>query len=286
MKKITVKTVWFVLAFSAVLAFTNCKSLDLVLREPKFSLHSVELVGINFTGAQLLCKVNVENPNSFDIPFPEIDWNFFINTNSFVKGVVKNNESIRSRRTTVVDIPLSVDYIDIFSAFASLIGSKNINYKIALDAKFTFADFVNKVLHLEYDGNFPILQVPAVSFKGIDVKNMSLTKMDFELNLEIDNKNTIAMIVNNLSYVFSVNNSQWADGSVQNTRIAADGKTVIPISFSINSLNMVKDITQIVTRGTDISYAFTGNLRLGADLPAFKDIGNSINVRGTAKLRR
>jgi len=76
----------------------------------------------------------------------------------------------------------------------------------------------------------------------------------FELNLEIENKNIFAMTVNRLSYVLAINNSQWSDGNVQNIKIAADGKAVVPISFSINSLNMISEITQIITRNTDVSY--------------------------------
>jgi LEA14-like dessication related protein len=273
------------LAFSAALVFSNCQSMNSIFKEPVVSLRSVELTGISFTGAELLCKVNVENPNNFNIIFPEIDWKFFINTNSFISGVLKNNEPIKSRRTTVVDIPVSVNYVDVFNTFASLRGSKSVDYKIALDVKIAFADLINKVWHLEHDGNFPVLQIPAVSFRGIDVKNISLTRLDFELNLEIENKNIFAMTVNRLSYVLAINNSQWSNGNVQNIKIAADGKAVVPISFSINSLNMISEITQIITRNTDVSYTFTGDLRLGADLPILTDLGTSVNASGTTRLR-
>jgi len=286
MKKITIKTIWCILAFSISLAFTNCQSLSSLIKVPTFSLHSVELASINFKEATLLCKVNVQNPNRFDIPFPEIGWELFVNTNSFIKGVIKNNGSIKSNNTTVVEIPLSVVYTELFSSFASLIENKNINYKVTLDAKFSLADIANKVFHLEHDGNIPIPQVPSVSFKSIDVKNVSPTRLDFEVSLEIDNKNSFAMNVNNLSYNFVINNSQWSNGGVQNTRLNADGKTVIPIAFSLNSIAMVTQIAQIITRGTDVSYTFTGDLSLGADLPGLKDLGTSYNIKGTTKLRR
>jgi len=286
MKRISVKIIWCMLVFSAALAFTNCQSLEAIFREPVVSLHSIELAGISFTGAKLLCKINVENPNSFNIPFPEIDWKFFINANSFISGVIKNNESLRSRGTTVVDIPVSVDYADVFNAFSSLIGSKTVNYKMAMDVKLAFADLINKVWHLEREGNFPVLQIPAVSFRGIDVKNISLNKLDFQLNLEIENKNIFPMTVNRLSYIFAINNSKWSDGSVQNINIAADGRAVVPISFSINSLDMITEITQIITGNTDVSYLFTGDLRFGANLPIVENLGTSVNVGGTTRLRR
>jgi len=286
MKKNTIKTIWCILAVSISLVFTNCQSLSSLINMPVLSLHSVEIININFKDAQMLCKVNVKNPNRFDIPFPEVGWELFVNTNSFIKGVIKNNEYIKANKTTIVEIPFSVEYSELFSAFTSLIESKNFNYKVALDAKFSFKDYVNKTFHLEHDGNIPIPKIPSVSFRSFVVKDMSLTKIDFEVSLEIENKNSFIMNVNNLSYNFVINNSQWSSGGLQNTRLNADGKTVIPILFSVNSLNMVKDITLLITRGTDISYIFTGDLSLGADLPGLKDLGTSYNIKGTTKLRR
>jgi len=294
------KITWCVLAFSAVLAFTNCQSLDMFFREPTVSLRSVQLAGISFTGAQLLCKVNVENPNGFDIPFPEVGWEFYINTHSFSSGVLKNNEPIRSRRTTPVEILVNVEYVEIFSAITSLIGSKSFDYKIALDTKFSFAELLstqiisteilNRVWHFEHEGTIPILQIPAVTFRGIEVKNTNLigliSSLDFELTLEIENKNIFAMMLNNLSYNFAVNNSQWSNGSVRNINIAADGKAVVPISFSLNSLSMVAEIIRIITGNTDVSYRFTGDMRLGVDLPIISDLARNIELSGTTRLRR
>jgi LEA14-like dessication related protein len=287
MKKVSIGIIGCIAAFLAVLALTNCQSLGSVLKEPVLSLHSVDLAKISFTGAELLCKVNVENPNVIDIPLPEIGWELFIGTNSFAKGAIKSNGSLKSRITTAVDIPVSVGYIELFNSVASLIGSKTVDYKVVLDAKIAIPFLESKTWHFEREGNFPVLQVPVVSFRSIDVKNMSLTKLDFELSLEIENNNSVAMAINNLSYNLVVNNSQWSNGGVQNApRLAAGGKTIVPISFSISSLNVVADIIRIINGNADVPYAFTGDLKLGIDLPALADLGTSVNFSGNTRLRR
>jgi len=91
MKKVSVKIIVCMAVLSAAFVFSNCKSVASVLpfSEPKVYLRSIDFSRISFTGVELLCRVNVENPNSFDIPFPEVTWEFFINTNSFISGVVK-----------------------------------------------------------------------------------------------------------------------------------------------------------------------------------------------------
>ena len=270
------------------LNFTTCQSLKAVLQEPVLSLHSVELANINFTGATVLCKVNVENPNAFSIPFPEIAWEFFINTNSFVNGQIKvDQSSIQARGNTIVEVPVSLNYLEVFNTFGSLRGSDQADYKVALAAKFALPILGDKVWKFEHEGTFPLLKAPSINFSGISVQNISLTRVDLEIAWEIENNNSFAMKVNDFSYSLSVNNSQWASGNIPGApQLEAKRTTRIPLAISISGLAMVRDITEIITRGTDVVYACNGNLNLGADLPGLGNFGNPFNFTGNIKLRR
>lgn len=399
--------------FIAVLNLTTCQTLSSVLREPVLTLHSAELGNISFTGVQLLCKVNVENPNPFSIPFPDIDWEFFVNTNSFVHGQIKANQSIKARTTTVVDVPVNFSYLEVFNTFASLKDSKQADYKVSLAAKFSIPILGDRTWHFEHEGVFPVLQlpklsapsmkidhldftkadllftvnvenpnpfdlpspkmaydyfvnnnsfikssipltaplaagavtavpimitvnyadlyktfqalrnlgeapclfslksdfsipafadesrrteipcslpmlkVPTLSFNSIRVKNLSLTKIDFELLLEAENANNFAMILKDLSYGLTVNNSQWVSSKVSGTpQIAANKKTLIPMGFSISGLAMIKDITEIITKGTNVTYTCTGNFNIGSTLPGLDDLKTPFNFSGSTKLIR
>ena len=286
-KSVCKKAVFTAVALLAVFGLTTCSTLSSIVKNPVFSLHSMEITKITFTGTELLCKVNVENPNGIEIPFPEIDWEFFINSNSFISGTIKNNQNIKARATTVVDVPISLKYLEIFNTFVSLMNSKQADYKIALAAKFNLPVLGEKILPLEHEGSFPVLHTPSISFKGISLKNLSLTRIDFELSWEVENKNSFAMLMKDLSFNFAVNNATWASGKVPSApKIEADKKTVIPLTFSINSLSMIKDITEIVTRGTSIAYNCGGGINLGMDFPGLDDFQAPFNFSGNTKLSR
>jgi LEA14-like dessication related protein len=131
-----------------------------------------------------------------------------------------------------------------------------------------------------------VLQVPGISFKGINVKNISLARMDFEIDWEVENKNNFTMDINELTYNLVVNNSQWITGKAPDSpRILSERKTVIPLAFSIDNFNIVKEITGIISRGSDITYSCQGNMNLGGELPALKNLDLPFNFNGTAKLR-
>jgi LEA14-like dessication related protein len=398
--------------FVAAVLFTNCQSLSSVFREPVLSLHSVELVNINFTGVQLLCKVNVENPNSLDIPFPETDWEFFVNANSFVKGTIKNGQSLRPRRTTVVDVPVSFEYLEVFNTFSSLKGANQADYKVALDMKFVLPILGDMVFNFQHEGVFPVLQLPkldlpsmkvdkldftraevlftvnvenpnpfdlpspqmaydylvnrnsvikssvetaaaiaaasvtpvnirmtvnyadlyrnfqslislgeapslfsmrsdfpipafaddtfltevtgslpllkapTLSFAGIRARNVSLAAIDFDVIWEVENNNSFAMNVRDLSYNLTVNNSQWSSGRVPGApQIAPNRKTQIPLTITINSLSMVRDLTEIITKGSSAAYSCGGNISLGAALSGLDDFNAPFNFTGSTTLR-
>jgi len=292
------KNVWkkaaaAVVVLCAMLGLTTCETLRAAFKEPSVSFNSAQLVKITFTGTDMLCKVEVKNPNAFNIPFPEIGWELFIDNNAFIRGVIKNDQQrINARSTTLVDIPVNIEYLQVFNTFKSLIGSDQANYKIALALKFPIPVIREKVWNLEHKGVFPILKLPTISFKGITAKNLSLSKIDFNLVWEVDNPNVFNMNVKDLSFNLAVNGSSWANGTVPNApQLTAKRKTEIPLAFSINSLSMITGITSIITGGTNVSYVCGGNLSMGIDLqgfnvPAIPDLNIPVNFSGTTRVAR
>jgi LEA14-like dessication related protein len=281
--------IFFTLLFLVVfiLSFTTCQSLKSAIKEPKVTLRSVDLADLTFTGAQLLCKVNVENPNAVEIPFPEIDWHLFLNANSFIKGTIKNGQPIKARNSTVVEVPVKFNYLDVYNTYSSLRGSNQADYKVDLAAKFNLPVLGTKVWNLSRNGTLPLLKVPAISFKSITLKNLSLSRIDFELAWDVDNSNSFAMNVKDFTYNFTVNNSQWAGGNVTGApRIAANGKTTVPFAFSINGASMIRDITDIINRGSSISFGSAGNIRLGADMQGIPDYTMPFNLTGNTRIAR
>jgi LEA14-like dessication related protein len=153
-----------VIFFFTVLVLAGCKSLpetQVQVDEPVVLLESVEITDVSYTGVKMLCKVRVENPNGFHIPSPEINWECFLNTDSFNKGVVEHNRHhIGAHNSSIFEIPVDLEYLEIFDAIDSLKGTKEAAYKIALAVKFDILAFKNNVWKLENEGVIPILQAP------------------------------------------------------------------------------------------------------------------------------
>ncbi|MCL2721874.1 MAG: LEA type 2 family protein [Treponema sp.] len=277
------KFIFILVVLCALLPLTTCQTVSSVFQEPVVSLHSMGITGISFNGVQFICKVQVQNPNAFSIPFPETDWEFFVNTNSFIKGTVKNNQQIGAKRSTIVDIPISLDYLEVLNSFRSLWGSRQAGYRAALDIKIPLPILGNKVWKLEHSGNFPIPQVPQVSSPSMRVDNVSITGAEVVVTLNFVNPNAFALPSPKITYNYMVNRNSFIRGTIENQQPLAPSSTT-PISFRmlVNYADLFRTFTSLLTASQAASL-----LTLSCDfgVPIFSGQNVNLELTGTLPLR-
>ena len=261
-----------------------------VLQIPKFSMPSMKIDSIDFSKVQLAFSLNVENPNRFDLPAPQLLYDFFVNrnvnANSYRSGVSVSAAPLAAAAVTPVIIALTLEYADLFRVFSNLLTMGEVPGLLALSGGFNIPAFAGETVSQEITGSIPLLRPPAVSFSGIRVRDYNITGVNFELSLTIENKNVFAMNVNDLFYNFSVNNSQWSSGRVPRlTQINANSSRTVTFDFSINQLAVVAEIIRIITGGTSITYTMSGSINLGADLMNLSNLQMPFSFSGNTSLR-
>jgi LEA14-like dessication related protein len=204
-----------------------------------------------------------------------------------VSGAVSNDEPLKARQNTVVEVPVSVTWEGLYNTFRSLKDAGSAEYRVDLAFTFDLPVIGGKTWNLSHSGQIPLPKIPALAFRGIRVKTLSLSRIEFELSLEVENRNGFAMKVEELAYSLTVNNTPWAQSQVPpGTLLEAGKKTVIPVTFSLNALSMVSEITGIVTRGTEVVYTCGGGMKLGSDFPGLPPLDLPFSFSGNTKLGR
>ena len=266
----------------AFILFSNCQTVETVLREPAVSLASVELANITFDGLQFLSKVRVENPNGFEIPFPEVGWGLFINDNSFADGVVRNNQRIRARGATLVEIPVNLGYLEVFNTFASLIGRNQSDYKIALAVNIPLPVLGNRVWNFEHEGVFPLLQAPRLSMPSLRVDRMDLTSADIVVSLNVDNPNAFPLPPPRISYDLLVNRASFIQNQTEAAApLAASSSTPVSFRTTIDYASVLRGFVGSLTAG-EVPIQF--NLSFDFAIPFFS--GQDLQIPGTLPLPR
>jgi len=274
------------IAFLAVFSLSACQSITTTaaVQEPVITLQSVEIAGIDINGVQLLCKVEVNNPNPFDITFPETDWSFFINNNSFASGNIKNNQRIRARGSGIIEVPVSIDYINFFNSFRSFKGSKQAAYKLTLAVKIPIPVFEDRVWNLEYNGDFPLPQQPRFSSPSMRIENAGLNRADVVISINVENPNVFPLPAPVINYDFSINRNSFIRGEMANNRTLPPSSTTpltlrLQISFtdlfrSFTALRNVREAASLLIFECDFG------------IPAFKGESLRFELPGSLPLPR
>jgi len=235
-------------ALFAIITLTTCQTLMAAFQEPSVSLHSVELGNISIDGAQIICKVQVENPNSFGIAFPETDWEFFINANSFLRGTIKNDQQIRSRDTSIVDVPLSINYLDLINTFTSLRGSRETAFKVALGVKFNLPIVGSKTWNFEHEGSLPMPQLPKFSAPTMSIASRDLTRAEIQVAINVENPNVFPIPAPKISYDYQVNRNSFIRGDAGGEgNLAANTTTPVVFRLIVTYADLLRSFASLIT---------------------------------------
>jgi len=259
---------------------------------PKLSPLSVQISKIDFSGIELSCGINVENPNMFPIPFPKLDWNYEVNGVPVLKSSFSGSGEIAAGAAGAALISVSVAYADIFKAVdsarspgESARNAGEAETRLSLDTGLAIPGLEKQRSVLDIPGTLPILQMPEISFQGIAKKSLGTT-MEFILSWEVENRNAFELNVEEFNYDFKVNNNAWARGSMDNLpKIKAGGKTVIPLTVSISALSMVMELVDIINRGVSVNYSCTGNMSLSSSVPGLSKLDLPLNLQGSSRIQ-
>jgi LEA14-like dessication related protein len=265
-----------------------CQTVSNLVSEPSVSFNSVSITGLGFDGANLLAKVNVQNDNPFSIPLPEIDWNFFVSNNSFLTGTIKSNGKIAANGSSIVEIPFKVPYEGLYNTVSSLQDTDEAPYRIDLGARFPIPVIQNKTFTTSFSGSLPMLKMPSLSFRGISFTSLSLSKVEFVLTWQVENKNAFAVNLDKLDYVFAVNDSTWSSGSApQNIVLPARKSTQVPVTVNISALSAIQEIVTLAAGRNTADYTCNGEAVLSPKgLAAAAALKLPFNYSGTTALRR
>lgn len=244
-------------------------------QKPNLSVKNVRVTDFAFDEIELTFDINVENPNPFALHLLSYDYGFNINGNTFVDGTRDKGLDIEASGTSVIHVPIQLNFVELYNLFGSLKGEDNADYELSADLTFNLPVLGETTLPLKKSGTIPMLQLPKVSVAGLQVKDLSLTNTDLELRIKIQNPNGFGLLLNHLSYQLSVNNKEWLNTELDNENellsVNENSSTYIVIPISLNTLNVGTSLINIINNAGDLKYSLKGSLDISAEHPLLGD---------------
>lgn len=98
---------------------------------PAISLQSLKLENLSFSGATLMLKLLVDNPNDFSVSLNSLNYDVKINGKHLANGNSQTLGNIREKQKSVISLPLSIGLMDLSSGFSDMLkSSEPLNYAV------------------------------------------------------------------------------------------------------------------------------------------------------------
>jgi LEA14-like dessication related protein len=124
-------------AFCLALPLTGCLSGLARMEEPSVDITDVKLLNASLTGADVMLRFQVDNPNDVNLVLDGIGYRLRLNGQPLLSGQDDRRLEIAASGRTPVDLPVTINFQDLYRVIGSLRGDRNPEY--ALDADLRFA---------------------------------------------------------------------------------------------------------------------------------------------------
>jgi LEA14-like dessication related protein len=124
-------------ALCAVLPLAGCLSGLARMVEPSVDITDVKLLNASLSGADVLLRFEVDNPNDVNLVLDGIGYQLRLNNQPLLSGRDDRRLEIAASGRTPVDLPVTIKFQDLYRVIDTLRGDRNPEY--ALDADLRFA---------------------------------------------------------------------------------------------------------------------------------------------------
>jgi LEA14-like dessication related protein len=286
-RKKAIRKWWLVSVLLGSLLLSGCAAVQraIDILQPDLNIKDVHVTGLSFEEIDLAVDVEVDNINPLPINLTGFDYDLKINDISFVKGQQDKQLTIPSLDQTVFQIPVTLNYKNLYETFKSLKDQDSTGYKIACGVSFDLPGLGPTRIPFDTKGEFPTVKLPNIKVDGLKVKKLDFSGADMELKLHMDNPNAFDLILNNIDYNLVVNGKTWVKGlKAERTQVMEKSASSIGIPITLDFAQIGLSVYQALAGKKKLDYQFKGNLGVGSSLPLLKQATLPIERSGALNI--
>jgi len=119
-----------------------------LLKRPGVKVKSLKLEKMNFTGADLNLKIEIDNPNAFTFIVNAMNYAFTVNNIEWLKGRSSQSAQIASKQSSVIELPISLNLLQMGAAISKILAgdqalSYNFSGNVDLDSSLPLLNSIN-----------------------------------------------------------------------------------------------------------------------------------------------
>jgi LEA14-like dessication related protein len=240
------------------------------VREPDVRFQNMSVQQITFDGVTLLFDFEVTNPNRFSVSAEQYSYEFFINDESFIRGLQEEPLRIERESTDLIQVPVSLTFSEVYRTFGSVLRQDRLSYQLTTEVEFDLAVVGRQRVPVETSGHIPLPRMPRVDFGDINVKELSFSGADVEVSFRVRNPNPFSIAVSQVDYLLKVNGREWLDSTLdEEIRVEGSESREVRIPLRLSTTQLGSAMMDIMSGNSTFQYDLTGSAEISADLEGF-----------------
>ena len=209
----------------------------------------------------------ITNPNPIGAKLDSIAYTLTFNDKEFVKGSLAQGIQIKATGSEMVELPVTINYLEMFQSITAFIDAETIQYHI-----FGSAGVGPVTIPYSKEGIFNIPKMPKISINKVRLAKITPLGASLIFSLDLSHSNPFSLSLNGLDYRIKLGGTEFSQGSAVNIApLSEQGKTTIEIPVNINFLTLGRSAYNLLMKQGPCNYEISGAMNIGEkSLPFLK----------------
>ncbi|MCK4894897.1 MAG: LEA type 2 family protein, partial [Calditrichia bacterium] len=195
-----------ILIIFQIILLLHCSTLKELasIQKPTVTLDHVQVTGLTFDDISLKFDIAIDNPNQLSVNLAGFDYDFLLNDQSFIQGQQSDELSIQAQSRSIVELPVDLVFKDIYKSYQNLKNLDSTDYQLKVGLLFDLPVLGQTKIPVSMKGRFPLIKIPTLAIESLHLTNLNLFSANLQLNIRLDNPNSISLLLNKINYKFKV----------------------------------------------------------------------------------
>jgi LEA14-like dessication related protein len=239
------------------LGLMACATIRQAIQEPTVSFRDLTPQRLSLVEGDFLFNFDVHNPNALGLKLSRMIYSLKVNQVEVAKSTRDTQLDLPAKGTALMSLPVSIRYWDLFQNATDFMAAKRIGYELSGSAK--VGPFT---IPYRKSGTLDLPLLPAISVDSIHIDSLSLSGAALSLTLRIKNPNGFDVKLRGLTYAFTLQGRELAQGSAQGSApVAKKGETQLNLNLDLNFSELGRSVTAIL-KGESSPYQLSGEMLL------------------------
>ena len=280
--------------FLSVFLFLICQNImagiknpiQSVFNKPEVTTEGLEITSVTFDSIEGILNLKINNLNSISIDYPQVSWSLKLGDILYKSDTLPQNDKIAPNTVEELQIPVSIQFDELYSKHPSLQRSDVVPYTVAAEFSFKLPIFGKSNNSVVATGELPMLKKPVVSLDSILLTSMEPEQVVFAVTASMQNKNSFDIHIERVDYSLIINNTRWATGNTRRQILVRPGqKSDIPLNIALRTSSMVSEAYGLVLSEQDVRFDFKGTLYCKSSSPYLKNFELPFQIIGTKRIK-